>query len=293
MQKQFLNKSRILLSLTILFIATIYIYNSIFYFKKVSIESSINQVSYFEIKEGDSLIQVSKNLKEQNYIKSEFLFKSIFVFKNGKNKKISFGDYNFYNMNIFEIVNKLGTGKADQSGISITVPEGFTNEQIADRLESLFGIKAIDFILESESYRGKLFPETYIFKKDVSIKEVILRMKLEFKNRVGEISSQDIVLASIIEGEAKTKEAMGMVAGILKKRMSIGMPLQVDVALETYKNNEIPKVAINNPGLNAINAIRNPIKSEFLYYITGNDGEMYYAKTFEKHKENIAKYLKM
>ena len=293
MQKQFLNKSRILLSLTILFIATFYISNSIFYFKKVSIESSINQVSYFEIKEGDSLIQVSKNLKEQNYIKSEFLFKSIFVFKNGKNKKISFGDYNFYNMNIFEIVNKLGTGKADQSGISITVPEGFTNEQIADRLESLFGIKAIDFILESESYRGMLFPETYIFKKDVSIKEVILRMELEFKNRVGEISSQDIVLASIIEGEAKTKEAMGMVAGILKKRMSIGMPLQVDVALETYKNNEIPKVAINNPGLNAINAIRNPIKSEFLYYITGNDGEMYYAKTFEKHKENIAKYLKM
>lgn len=293
MQKQFLNKSRILLSLTILFIATFYISNSIFYFKKVSIESSINQVSYFEIKEGDSLIQVSKNLKEQNYIKSEFLFKSIFVFKNGKNKKISFGDYNFYNMNIFEIVNKLGTGKADQSGISITVPEGFTNEQIAYRLESLLGISAKDFIKESESHRGKLFPETYIFKKDVSIKEVILRMELEFKNRVGEISSQDIVLASIIEGEAKTKEAMGMVAGILKKRMSIGMPLQVDVALETYKNNEIPKVAINNPGLNAINAIRNPIKSEFLYYITGNDGEMYYAKTFEKHKENIAKYLKM
>jgi UPF0755 protein len=74
--------------------------------------------------------------------------------------------------------------------------------------------------------------------------------------------------------------------------MRIGMPLQVDVAMETYKEKGLPKKPINNPGLVAITAVLNPVYTEYLYYITGNDGEMYYAKTFNDHKRNIAKYLK-
>ena len=101
-----------------------------------------------------------------------------------------------------------------------------------------------------------------------------------------------LVLASILEGEAKTEKDMKIVAGVLLARLTQGMPLQVDVALETYKQKGLPKNPINNPGLTAINAVLHPITTPYLFYLTGNDGNMYYAKTFEEHKRNIQKYLK-
>jgi UPF0755 protein len=74
--------------------------------------------------------------------------------------------------------------------------------------------------------------------------------------------------------------------------MRIGMPLQVDVATSTYKVKGLPLVPINNPGLTSITAVINPTYTDYLYYITGKDGLMYYAKTFNDHKRNIQKYLK-
>jgi len=100
-----------------------------------------------------------------------------------------------------------------------------------------------------------------------------------------------IVLASILEGEAKTKEDMQKVSGILLKRLSIGMALQVDVAKETYKTIGLPTQPINNPGLVSLYAVLNPINTPYLYYVTGKDGTMHYAKTFTEHKANIKKYL--
>jgi UPF0755 protein len=99
-------------------------------------------------------------------------------------------------------------------------------------------------------------------------------------------------MASILEGEAKTEGDMKIIAGILLTRLTKGMPLQVDVAKETYTAKGLPKVPLNNPGLVAIMAVLHPTFTDNLYYLTGNDGAMHYAKTFEEHKKNIKKYLK-
>lgn len=104
--------------------------------------------------------------------------------------------------------------------------------------------------------------------------------------------SEVLSLAAILEGEAKTQEDMQMVAGILLARLKKGMLLQVDVAPETYKNKGLPVVPINNPGEMAISAVFYATSSPYLYYITGKDGKMYYAKTFEEHKRNIVRYLR-
>jgi UPF0755 protein len=120
-------------------------------------------------------------------------------------------------------------------------------------------------------------------------------------------------MASIIERETRTAEDRRLVSGILWKRISIGMPLQVDATFEyytkyntytvtkqvmredspynTYTNKGLPPTPIANPGLDSIIAALKPTASPYLYYLTGRDGKMYYATDFAGHKKNRRLYL--
>ncbi len=158
-------------------------------------------------------------------------------------------------------------------------------------------------VLEKNA-NGKLFPSTYYLLPSTKEERIIDIMTETFNKKYKDSFSNSkidaplknkeeiIVLASILEGEAKTFVDMKMVAGILLKRLSLNMPLQVDAAKETYKTKGLPVEPINNPGTVAIEAVLTPTSSNYLYYITGNDGIMHYSKTFEEHKRNIIKYLK-
>jgi UPF0755 protein len=106
---------------------------------------------------------------------------------------------------------------------------------------------------------------------------------------------------------------MKMVSGILWRRISIGIALQVDAVFgyildkptyspslddlkinspyNTYTNRGLPPGAIGNPGLDAIEAAISPTQSKYLYYLTGKDGTMHYATTFDQHVAN-RKYLR-
>lgn len=252
----------------------------------------------FEIKNGDTINSVSENLYLENIIKSKNIFKLLLKLKLGE-KQIVYGNYNIkkYNFGIKKI-NMLGVldiivnKKNYTPGISMTIPEGFTLEEVSARVNKIFGINYNEFYNYAKEYNGYLYPETYYFSESVKKEEIVEKMLGEFKKEVGNITREEVILASIIEGEGKGAEDMKYISGILKERTRIGMALQVDVALETYKNNELPKNPINNPGPTSIDAVRNPIKSDYLYYITGDDGNFYYAVTFEEHKKNIRKYLK-
>jgi UPF0755 protein len=123
-----------------------------------------------------------------------------------------------------------------------------------------------------------------------------------------------LILASLLEREANSEESMRMVSGILQNRLAEGMRLQVDASLEyvlerplstldasdldidnpynTYRYGGLPPSPIGNPGLQAILAVLDPIESNYFYYITDEDGNFHYARTFDEHKLNIAKYLR-
>jgi UPF0755 protein len=112
---------------------------------------------------------------------------------------------------------------------------------------------------------------------------------------------------------------MRTVAGIFLNRLSINMALQADASIEyvidtplgelapgqlaselreldspynTYLYPGLPPTPIGNPGENAIRAIADPLKSNYFYYITGDDGEFYYAETYDQHQTNIARHLR-
>jgi UPF0755 protein len=102
----------------------------------------------------------------------------------------------------------------------------------------------------------------------------------------------DIVLASILEKEVRTKEEKQIVAGILLKRMRAGMPLQVDSALITYEKKGLPEKPICNPGLESIEAALHPKASLYWYFLSTPDGKTIFSKTFDEHDAARAKYLR-
>jgi UPF0755 protein len=109
-------------------------------------------------------------------------------------------------------------------------------------------------------------------------------------------------------------ESRQIVAGILWKRLSLEMPLQVDAsfkyingkntsnltledlkidsAYNSYLYKGLPPTPICNPGLSSITATLTPIKTNYLYFLTDRRGEMHYAKTYSEHLQNKELYLK-
>ena len=121
-----------------------------------------------------------------------------------------------------------------------------------------------------------------------------------------------ITMASLLEKEVRTLEDKKIVSGILWKRLSVGMALQLDCTVNyvtgknhpgvlikdtkinspynTYKYPGLPKGPISNPGMNSIIATLNPTKTDYWFYLT--DGTTHFSKTAEEHSAKKAKYLK-
>lgn len=259
----------------------------------------------FEVKEGESMRSISSRLKEEHIITSALLFRG-WVSVLGKDKKLGLGVYDFtHEIPLGEVVAKFIQGP-DEPLLSVTIPEGYTSNDIAAAFQEVlpsFSSLAFLNLVHKAELDGYLFPSTYYPLPSFTEQDVISLMKStfdkEYKNHFEKsvfpksISStrEALSLAAIIEGEAKTPEDMKIVAGILERRLINGMRLQVDAAPSTYTTSGLPKVPINNPGLLAIGAVFDPTTTPYLYYLTGKDGKMYYAKTFEEHKKNIQKYL--
>ena len=109
---------------------------------------------------------------------------------------------------------------------------------------------------------------------------------------IGKTENEIITMASLIEEESKGDIDRKLISGILWKRLSIGMPLQVDAEPSTYKTKGLPKYPISNPGIKSIEAAIYPEISNYLYYLHDKEGNIHFAKTFVEHKINKLKYLK-
>lgn len=262
-----------------------------------------NKEVIIHISSGQSINSTSFKLKDENAIRSNFTFKVFVKLLKSGNGIIS-GDYLIKkNSPVFVVAWQVSRGHHKIEPIKITIREGLTNEEIADLLASkLTGFRKDLFLSKVENRQGYLFPDTYYFFPLDTSQEIVERLSDNFENKIKNIStsikesgknlSEIIIMASVLEGEAKGEEDIKIISGILWKRISIGMPLQVDIDKSTYTTKGLPLKSLNNPGLLSINASINPIKSPYLYYLHDKNGKVHYAVTFEEHKRNINKYLK-
>jgi len=181
----------------------------------------------------------------------------------------------------------------------------------------------------TENPEGLLYPDTYFLSSHMTNKEILVTMLDNFnkkayqplqKNLETSQSSfkNNMILASLLEKEVVSYQDRRLVAGILEKRIVLGMPLQVDATIcyikesngadncnltssdfqshslyNTYKYSGLPPTPICNPSLEAIKAALTPQKSNYLYYLSSQkDSRTIFAKTYEEHLLNKAKYIK-
>jgi len=280
--------------------------------------------SVVEINPGDSLQTVTVKLHDRDIIKSKFVFRSLVILFGGE-KKISAGDYLLgKRQGSFSLARRFVNGQFGIGTIKITIPEGWNIFQIADYLEKkTIQFDKTEFLKLAKEKEGYLFPDTYFVSESINPSELIKMMENNFQKKISSIQEQIkkfgrsekdiIIMASILEGEALPKDR-NIVAGILWKRLDMGMALQVDSTFSyingkntyqltlddlkidslynTYKYAGLPSGPIGNPGLGAIVSAIMPEKTNYLYFLTERDGTIHYARTFEGHKRNKELYLK-
>ncbi len=281
----------------------------------------------FVIRPGESLINIIDNLAKEDLIRSKIVFRLV-VEQLGIGRKIQAGDFRLSpSMNAYEIAKTLTHGTLD---LWLTIVEGLRKEEIAEIVSKKFNIREIEFI--SLTQEGYLFPDTYLIPKNANSEIVISILKRNYKNKVNEniinqaktkglTENELIILASIVEKEAKYKDDKVKVGSILLKRLKNNWPLQADATIQyalgyqpkektwwkkyltindlkidspynTYKYTGLPPLPICNPGLDSINAIINADeKIIYWFYLSDKTGKMHYSVTLDEHERNIKKYL--
>lgn len=196
-----------------------------------------NSTVLFTIEPGQSLTVIGRRLSDQQLVFSRFLFDG-YAILTGREKKFKAGKYRIpANSSTAKLVSLFADGKPEPEGVLVTIPEGMNAGEIVGLLQEkgFKNLKISEFI-ENEGY---LFPDSYWFKGDKTNGEVTQKMRENFEARTEDIfkyvktskQGEAVIVASILEKEVRKPEDMRLVAGIIYKRLELGMPLQIDATV--------------------------------------------------------------
>ncbi|MCS7200873.1 MAG: endolytic transglycosylase MltG [Patescibacteria group bacterium] len=293
----------------------------------------VGEVKEIIIQPGEKISLLAIELEKEKIIRSSFYFRLLVTFRKSEIKAGIYRFNGFYSL--LDVIKNLEKGGR---GIKITISEGMTAKEIQNLL-SEYGFKVnfskytlgafntdlVKYFPSSSNLEGFLAPDTYeFFPSDdeiTIIQEILSNFSKKFLPEIlkgMEFSLYErLILASIVEKEAKFKDDFPVIAGILIKRLKNGYRLEADAVLvyekcgfifcqqpltiedlkkdsvfNVYKNKGLPPQPISNPGIWAIKSINQPIETDYWFYLTTKAGQAIFAKNFSQHKKNIEKYLK-
>lgn len=286
---------------------------------------------YVTIPRGANLDKIAAILKKNRIITNETTFKIMAKLQH-KDKKLKSGIYKLKKFSSTkDVINILSEGKSEN--IKITIPEGFTLEQIYPILKSKFGISKTDYTnythdrtilkhyrIQGSSLEGYMFPDTYLFNASATLDEIV---KI-FLNRFNDVFTEEsikywhilrrprykiIIMASLIQAEARYKSEMPLIASVYYNRLRKGYRLEcdptviyalgkhknrltykdlkIDSPYNTYKYYGLPPGPICNPGRDAIDAAMSPARTKYLYFVADINGHHLFAKSLKEHNKNI------
>lgn len=212
----------------------------------------------FTVDIGETAVSISNKLAEQNLITDPDLFR-LFLRYNGLDASLEAGDYELRrNMNMRDIAEALQ--KASFEEVTITIPEGWRAEQIAEMLTAEGIMDGAVFLATvrqgvgvehplladrpaGASYEGYLFPDTYRLPVNATPEDLISRMlnnmaakipanALDLAAAQGYSFHEILTIASIIEREAVVPAERPTIASVYLNRLAQGMPLQADPTVQ-------------------------------------------------------------
>ena len=240
-------------------------------------------------------------------------------------------------MTLDAALDVLTTPPPEVPTVELVIPEGFRLTQIAERVQDDLGISAKRFLKEVESGRyvlppylpagsaspeGFLFPKSYEFVEEGLSARVVAEELLEQfgteadalpfdrTEQLGVSPYELVIIASMIEEEARVDRDRRLIAGVIYNRLRIGMALGIDATLlyddptpdgelssedlahdtpyNTRINGGLPPTPIASPGEKSLQAALDPADTDFLYYVLcGADGHHKFALTLGEHNRNV------
>ncbi|MFL2661310.1 MAG: endolytic transglycosylase MltG [Alphaproteobacteria bacterium] len=269
---------------------------------------------------GMKLDQISNTLIENSLIESNFLF-SLWVKINFAEKNLKFGEYKFEDkVSVFEILKKLRKGETISR--KITIIEGSSKNDLLNLLNEIDP----ENILSIEDIPDKIVANTYFYSVTDKNDRILKHIVKKSNNIIEKIwNNRDInsplntpnelsILASIVEKETSLKDEKPLIAGVFYNRFKNNMRLQSDPTVvyaitqgkrklnrkllrkdlkikskyNTYSVKGLPPSPICFPGIESLEGSANPIKSDFLYFVSNyTDGGHIFAKSYKEHLKNI------
>ena len=277
------------------------------YAKVIEIKSDV------PLKKSLSVLPISKNI----------IFKGYLKYRN-EGKGIKAGYYELKgNLNMKELIDVLEEGK--DKVFRLTIPEGYSVAEIAELLEKMGKIDKDKFYktfneiefpypTPNGNFEGYLYPETYYIPDNYDERLILRTLLREFLKKFPpenypnkEEFYQKLIMASILEREAKLDEEKPLMASVFYNRMDKGMKLasdatvnfvynykkkrmyykdlEIDSPYNTYKYKGLPPAPISNPSVVSVEAAYNPAKTDYLFFVAKGDGGHFFSKTYREHLE--------
>ena len=304
------------------------------YYVKKPLEPNEIPNAVFDTADATTLSQIARRLEQERYIRSARAFQIVARYQK-KDTAIKAGEYELSpSMTPQEILDKMVRG--DMVHRRTTITEGMTLKDIAQafdasgvvnkkNLETAMSNKALleGYGIESDSFEGYLFPETYHFPRNTEphvvikamVRELQKRWAPEWNERLESLSMtrhQLLTLASIIEKESGNFDEQPIISSVFHNRLRIRMRLQADPTViygipdfngnitksdlktyspyNTYIIDGLPPGPIANPGLSAIKAALYPAETNFLYFVGSGDGRHIFSADLRQHNNAVNTY---
>jgi len=281
----------------------------------------------FLVREGAGINEIGQSLERKGIISQSRIFTTVTKFL-GEDQKSRHGEYEVKaHVSMMEIMDLFKSGKSIQ--YSLTLPEGLTVKQMFKRLAAdpvLEGDLPVDLPPE-----GSLRPDTYKFTRGNKRSTIVNQMKSAQQKIVDEVwekrdknsplasKEELLILASIVEKETGKADERPQVASVFLNRIKKGMRLQSDPTIvyglfggdgkpsereltkadvvketpyNTYEIDGLPPTPIANPGRAALEAVANPSRTDYLYFVADGTGGHAFAASLKEHNENVARWRK-
>ncbi len=355
-ERRWLGRIAVVFSVVVLLGVVLYGWITWRHLERVNPPGDPGAAQIFEVTEDDDLESLSRRLEAEGFVVDDATFRRYTRDEGGLDIVPGFYTLRPYD-HIGNLLRVLRT-PPNETFWRVTIPEGYTIDQMADRLsETIPGFDPVVFRerattpgsppIESRyapgvsNLEGLLFPDTYSIAGDETPSQVLQRM-VRLMERVGRQEGLDdsaatvgldpysvLVIASMIEREAKTDQDRPVIARVIYNRLAMGMNLEIDATLfyrqdpetpflelkeidspyNTYRVNGLPPTPISSPGRASIAAAlapaANPLANDplctdlpvgapcaYLYYVLSDaDGNHTFAVTLEQHQANVERAI--